>query len=107
MREEERTEQETEQTKEDIIIRKLDKIQVQNGIIMSAIGSIMFIMLDKRKELGLDVIHTSTLDDCLTSIVLELGSIQKDTETETEKELNRQNDEVAKEIVGAIVGLFK
>lgn len=32
---EERTEQETKQTKEDEIIKKLNAIQIQNGIIMS------------------------------------------------------------------------
>lgn len=39
---EERTEQGTKQTKEDIIIEKLNNIQIQNGIIMSTIvgGSI-------------------------------------------------------------------
>lgn len=35
---EERTEQETKRTKEDIIIEKLNNIQIQNGIIMSTIG---------------------------------------------------------------------
>lgn len=51
---EERTEQETKQTKEDIIIEKLNNIQIQNGIIMSTIGEAVFILLDKRKEFNLN-----------------------------------------------------
>lgn len=51
---EERTEQETKRTKEDIIIEKLNNIQIQNGIIMSTIGEAVFILLDKRKEFNLN-----------------------------------------------------
>lgn len=51
---EERKEQETKQTKEDIIIEKLNNIQIQNGIIMSTIGEAVFILLDKRKEFNLN-----------------------------------------------------
>lgn len=96
-----------EEAKQDIIIEKLDNIQIQNGIVMSAIGSIIIVMLDKKDKLDLNVIHRVSLDDCLTTIALELESIQKETGTEAEKEFNMQNDEVAKEIVEAIVGLFK
>jgi hypothetical protein len=96
-----------EEAKHDVIIERIDKIQVQNDTIMSAIGNIIFVMLDRKDKLDLNVIHTTSLNDCLTSIVLELGSIQKDTETEAVNKFNRQNDEVAKEIIGAIVELFK
>ena len=100
-----------EEAKQDVIIEKIDKVQVQNGIIMSAIGNIIFVMLDRKDKLDLNVMHKVSLNDCLTTIALESESIQKETGTETgteaEKEFNRQNDEVAKEIVEAIVGLFK
>lgn len=104
---EERTEQETKQTKEDIIIEKLNNIQIQNGIIMSTIGEAVFILLDKRKELNLNRGHVASLDGCISSISTALGKIETDTGMCTEEEFNRQNDEVAKEIVEAIVGLFK
>lgn len=43
------TEAETkEEAKQDIIIEKLDNIQMQNGVVMSTIGNIIFVMLDKK-----------------------------------------------------------
>ena len=65
---EERKEQETKQTKEDIIIEKLNNIQIQNGIIMSTIGEAVFILLDKRKEFNLNGGHVASLDGCILSI---------------------------------------
>lgn len=51
--------------------------------------------------------HVVSLDGCISSISTALRKIETDTGMCTEEEFNRQNDEVAKEIVEAIVGLFK
>lgn len=91
---EERTEQGTKQTKEDIIIEKLDKFQVQNGIIMSAIGSIIIVMLDKRDKLDLNVIQKVSLHNCLKSISLLLTDVQKDVGMCTEEEMKQRDKEV-------------
>ena len=70
-----------EEAKQDIIIEKLDKVQMQNGIIMSAIGDIIFVMLDRKDKLDLNVIHKASLSVCLTTISLSLKEIQEDVGT--------------------------
>lgn len=104
--EENKTEQETKQTKEDIIIEKLDKVQVQNGIIMSTIGEIVFVMLDRKDKLDLNVIHKASLRDCLTSISLSLMGIQKDAGMCTEEEM-KQRDKEANDLLDMILDLLK
>lgn len=81
-------------------------MQVQNGIIMSGLGEIMFIMLDKQKELDLNVGHISSLDNCLTSIAGALREIQVDTGMRTEEEM-KQDDEAMDGILNMILDLFK
>lgn len=103
---EERTEQETKQTKEDIIIEKLDNIQVQNGVVMSVLGNIIFIMLDKKDKLDLNVIHRASLDDCITTIVGALRKIEMDTGMCT-KEKMKQRDKEAGDILDMILDLLK
>lgn len=103
---EERTEQETKQTKEDKIIKKLDAIQIQNGIIMSAIGNIIFVMLDRKDKLDLNVMHKASLCDCLTSISLSLIDIQKNAGMCTEREMN-QSDKETGDILDMILDLLK
>ena len=103
---EEGTEQGTKQTKEDIIIEKLDKVQVQNGIIMSAIGSIIIVMLDKRDKLDLNVIQKVSLHDCLKSISLSLTDVQKDVGMCTEEEMKQRDKEVG-DILDMILDLLK
>ena len=103
---EERVEQETKQTKEDVIIKKLDAIQVQNGIIMSAIGNIIFVMLDRKNKLDLNVMHKASLSDCLTSISLSLIGIQKEAGMCTEEEM-KQSDKEAGDILDTILYLLK
>lgn len=88
---EERKEQETKQTKEDIIIEKLNNIQIQNGIIMSTIGEAVFILLDKRKEFNLNRGHVESLDGCISSISTALRKIEIDTGMCTEEEM-KQSD---------------
>lgn len=103
---EERAEQETKQTKEDEIIKKLNAIQIQNGIIMSAIGDIIFVMLDRRDKLDLNVIHKASLRVCLTTISLSLKEIQEDVGMCTEGEVN-QSDKEANEVLDMILELLK
>lgn len=103
---EERTEQETKQTKEDIIIEKLDNIQVQNGIIMSTIGETIFILLDKRKEFNLNRGHIESLDGCIASISTALKKIEMDTGMCTEEEMKRRDKE-AGDILDMILDLLK
>lgn len=103
---EERTEQETKQTKEDIIIEKLDNIQVQNGIIMSTIGETIFILLDKRKEFNLNRGHIESLDCCIVSISTALKKIEMDTGMCTEEEMKRRDKE-AGDILDMILDLLK
>lgn len=103
---EERKEQETKQTKEDIIIEKLNNIQIQNGIIMSTIGEAVFIMLDKRKELNLNIGHVASLDGCISSISTALRKIEIDTGIGTEKEMKRRDKE-AGDILDMILDLLK
>lgn len=103
---EERTEQGTKQTKEDIIIEKLDKVQVQNGIIMSAIGSIIIVMLDKRDKLDLNVIQKVSLHNCLKSISLSLTDVQKDVGMCIEEEMKQRDKEVG-DILDMILDLLK
>lgn len=105
-REEERTEQETKQTKEDIIIEKLNNIQIQNGIIMSTIGEAVFILLDKRKELNLNRGHVASLDGCISSISTALRKIEIDTGMCTEEEVKRRDKE-AGDILDMILDLLK
>lgn len=105
-REEERTEQETKQTKEDIIIEKLNNIQIQNGIIMSTIGEAVFILLDKRKELNLNRGHVVSLDGCISSISTALRKIETDTGMCTEEEVKRRDKE-AGDILDMILDLLK
>ena len=105
-REEERTEQETKQTKEDIIIEKLNEIQTQNGTIMSALGNIIFIMLNKKNKLNLNNRCVSDLEDCLTTIALGLISIQKNTIMYTEEKMKRRDKE-AGDILDMILDLLK
>lgn len=99
---EERAEQETKQTKEDIIIEKLDNIQVQNGVVMSVLGNIIFIMLDRKDKLDLNVIHRDSLDDCITIIAGALRQIEMDTE-----ERMKQRGKEAGDILDMILDLLK
>lgn len=103
---EERTEQETKQTKEDIIIEKLNNIQIQNGIIMSTIGEAVFILLDKRKELNLNRGHVVSLDGCISSISTALRKIEIDTGMCTEEKM-KQIDKEAGDILDMILDLLK
>lgn len=103
---EERTEQETKQTKEDIIIEKLNNIQIQNGIIMSTIGEAVFILLDKRKELNLNRGHVASLDGCISFISTALRKIEIDTGMCTEEEVKRRDKE-AGDILDMILDLLK
>lgn len=105
-REEERTEQEPKQTKEDIIIEKLNNIQIQNGVVMSAIGNIIFVMLDRKDKLDLNVIHRVSLDDCITTIAGALRKIEIDTGKCT-KEKMKQRDKEAGDILDMILDLLK
>ena len=101
---EERKEQETKQIKEDIIIEKLNNIQIQNGIIMSTIGEIAFILIDKRKEFNLNRGHVASLDGCISSISTALRKIEIDTVMCTEKEMKRRDKE-AGDILDMILDL--
>lgn len=103
---EERTEHETKRTKEDIIIEKLNNIQIQNGIIMSTIGEAVFILLDKRKELNLNRGHVVSLDGCISSISTALRKIETDTGMCTEEEVKRRDKE-AGDILDMILDLLK
>lgn len=105
-REEERTEQESKQTKEDIIIEKLNNIQIQNGIIMSTIGEAVFILLDKRKEFNLNIGHVESLNNCISSISTALIKIEIDTGMCTEEEVKRRDKE-ASDILDMISDLLK
>ena len=101
------TEAETkEEAKQDIIIEKLDKVQMQNGIIMSAIGDIIFVMLDRKDKLDLNVIHKASLSVCLTTISLSLKEIQEDVGMCTEGEVN-QSDKEANDVLDMILELLK
>lgn len=95
-----------EEAKEDIIIEKLDNIQIQNGIVMSAIGSIIIVMLDKKDKLDLNVIQKVSLHDCLKSISLSLTDVQKDVGMCTEEEMKRRDKE-AGDILDMILDLLK
>ena len=95
-----------EEAKQDIIIEKLDKVQMQNGIIMSAIGDIIFVMLDRKDKLDLNVIHKASLSVCLTTISLSLKEIQEDVGVCTEGEVN-QSDKEANDVLDMILDLLK
>lgn len=95
-----------EEAKQDIIIEKLDKVQMQNGIIMSAIGDIIFVMLDRKDKLDLNVIHKASLSVCLTTISLSLKEIQEDVGMCTEGEVN-QSDKEANDVLDMILDLLK
>ena len=95
-----------EEAKQDIIIEKLDNIQMQNGVVMSAIGNIIFVMLDRKDKLDLNVIHKVSLSDCLTSISLALMGIQKDEGMCTEKDM-KQSDKEVNDILDMILDLLK
>lgn len=99
-------EENKKQTKEDIIIEKLNNIQIQNGIIMSTIGEAVFILLDKRKELNLNRGHVVSLDGCISSISTALRKIEIDTGTCTEEEVKRIDKE-AGDILDMILDLLK
>lgn len=73
-----------EEAKQDIIIEKLDNIQMQNGVVMSTIGSIIFVMLDKKDKLDLNVIHRDSLDECISTIAVALKDIEMHTGMYTE-----------------------
>lgn len=103
---EERKEQETKQTKEDIIIEKLNNIQIQNGIIMSTIGEAVSIMIDKRKELNLNSGYIESLDDCIATIAVALRKIEMNTGMYTEEEM-KQSDKKAGDILDMILDLLK
>lgn len=95
-----------EEAKQDIIIEKLDKVQMQNGIIMSVIGDIIFVMLDRKDKLDLNVIHKARLSVCLTTISLSLKEIQEDVGICTEGEVN-QSDKEANDVLDMILELLK
>lgn len=95
-----------EEAKEDIIIEKLDNIQMQNGVVMSAIGNIIFVMLDKKDKLDLNVIHRASLDDCIATIAGALRKIEMDTRMYTEEEI-KQSDKKAGDILDMILDLLK
>lgn len=95
-----------EEAKQDIIIEKLDKVQMQNGIIMSAIGDIIFVILDRKDKLDLNVIHKASLRVCLTTISLSLKEIQEDVGMCTEGEVN-QSDKEANDVLDMILELLK
>lgn len=95
-----------EEAKQDIIIEKLDKVQMQNGIIMSAIGDIIFVMLDRKDKLDLNVIHKASLSVCLTTISSSLKEIQEDVGMCTEGEVN-QSDKEANDVLDMILELLK
>jgi hypothetical protein len=95
-----------EEAKQDIIIEKLDKVQMQNGIILSAIGDIIFVMLDRKDKLDLNVTHKASLCVCLTTISLSLKEIQEDVGMCTEGEVN-QSDKEANDVLDMILELLK
>lgn len=95
-----------EEAKQDIIIEKLDKVQMQNGIIMSAIRDIIFVMLDRKDKLDLNAIHKASLSVCLTTISLSLKEIQEDVGMCTEGEVN-QSDKEANDVLDMILELLK
>lgn len=95
-----------EEAKQDIIIEKLDNIQMQNGVVMSTIGNIIFVMLDKKDKLDLNVIHRVSLHDCLKSISLSLTYVQKDVGMCTEEEMKQRDKEVG-DILDMILDLLK
>lgn len=95
-----------EEAKQDIIIEKLDKVQMQNGIIMSAIRDIIFVMLDRKDKLDLNVTHKASLRVCLTIISLSLKEIQEDVGMCTEREVN-QSDKEANDVSDMILELLK
>lgn len=99
-------EENKKQTKEDIIIEKLNNIQIQNGIIMSTIWEAVFILLDKRKELNLNRGHVASLDGCISSISTALRKIEIDTGMCTEEEVKRRDKE-AGDILDMILDLLK
>lgn len=80
-----------EEAKQDIIIEKLDNIQMQNGVVMSTIGNIIFVMLDKKDKLDLNVIHRDSLDECISTIAVALRDIEMETGMYTEQEM-KQSD---------------
>lgn len=95
-----------EEAKQDIIIEKLDNIQVQNGVVMSVLGNIIFIMLDRKDKLDLNVIHRASLDDCIATIAGALRKIEMDTRMYTEEEM-KQSDKKAGDILDMILDLLK
>lgn len=95
-----------EEAKQDIIIEKLDNIQIQNGVIMSTIGNIIFVMLDRKDKLDLNVIHRASLDDCIATIAGALKKIEMDTGMYTEEEM-KQSDKKAGDILDMILDLLK
>ena len=95
-----------EEAKQDIIIEKFDNIQIQNGVIMSTIGNIIFVMLDRKDKLDLNVIHRASLDDCIATIAGALRKIEMDTGMYTEEEM-KQSDKKAGDILDMILDLLK
>lgn len=95
-----------EEAKQDIIIEKLDNIQIQNGVVMSTIGNIIFVMLDRKDKLDLNVIHRASLDDCIATIAGALRKIEMDTGMYTEEEM-KQSDKKAGDILDMILDLLK
>ena len=95
-----------EEAKQDIIIERLDNIQMQNGVVMSTIGNIIFVMLDKKDKLDLNVIHRASLDDCIATIAGALRKMEMDTRMYTEEEM-KQSDKKACDILDMILDLLK
>lgn len=95
-----------EEAKQDIIIEKLDNIQMQNGVVMSTIGNIIFVMLDKKDKLDLNVIHRDSLDECISTIAVALRDIEMETGMYTEEEM-KQSDKKAGDILDMILDLLK
>lgn len=95
-----------EEAKQDIIIEKLDNIQVQNGVVMSVLGNIIFIMLDRKDKLDLNVMHRASLDDCITTIAGALRQIEMDTGMRTEEKM-KQSDKRAGDVLDMILDLLK
>lgn len=69
---------------------------------MSVIGNIIFIMLDRKDKLDLNVIHRASLDDCITTIAGALRQIEMDTE-----EKMKQSDKRAGDVLDMILDLLK
>lgn len=95
-----------EEAKQDIIIEKLDNIQIQNGIVMSTIGEVALILLDKSVELNLNNICVANLHICISSIAGALRKIEENAGMSEEEEI-KQSDKKAGDILDMILDLLK